>query len=88
MACLTLWDKPTARVFDTDGPFHALFANSEKSGLARDAVLTIRRRKRASSRVAGGCRGGEVDVSVSCQPPRCHDDGLTTVAYCKETHNQ
>lgn len=44
MACLTPWDKQTARVFDTEGAFHALFANSDKSGLARDAVLTIRKR--------------------------------------------
>lgn len=56
MACLTPWDKQTARVFDTGGSFHALFANSEKSGLARDAVLTIRRKKRASRRVAEDCR--------------------------------
>lgn len=55
MACLTPWDKQTARVFDTGGCFHALFANSAKSGLARDAVLTIRKKK-AYRRVAGGCR--------------------------------
>ena len=56
MACLTPWDKQTARVFDTDGAFHSLFANSAKSGLARDAVLTIRTKKRASRRVTEDCR--------------------------------
>ena len=59
MACLTPWDKQTARVFDTDGCFHALFANSDKSGLARDAVLTIRKHKKTCRRVAEGCRGGK-----------------------------
>ena len=64
MACLTPWDKQTARVFDTDGCFHSLFANSDKSGLARDAVLTIRKNRKAYRRVAGGCRGnGEECVS-------------------------
>ena len=63
MACLTPWDKQTARVFDADGCFHALFANSEKSGLARDAVLTIRRSRKACRRVAEGCRGATGEVS-------------------------
>lgn len=67
MACLTPWDKQTARVFDTDGAFHSLFANSDKSGLARDAVLTIRKSKRTSRRVAEGCRNGD-RVSVSGLP--------------------
>ena len=58
MACLTPWDKQTARVFDTDGCFHSLFANGDKSGLARDAVLTIRKSKKAYRRVAEGCRVG------------------------------
>ena len=66
MACLTPWDKQTARVFDTDGCFHALFANSDKSGLARDAVLTIRRHKKASHRVTEGCQCRDKGASVSC----------------------
>lgn len=70
MACLTPWDKQTARVFDTDGPFHSLFANSDKSGLARDAVLIIRKVKGASRRVAEGCRDGKKVFSVSVLPLR------------------
>lgn len=56
MPCLTPWDKQTARVFDTDGAWHSLFANSDKSGMARDAVLTIRTKKRAFRRVTGDRR--------------------------------
>lgn len=68
MSYLTPWDVQTARVYDTDGCFHAIFANSDKSGLARDAVPTIRRKKRASRRVAEGCRDVGKGVSVSCPP--------------------
>ena len=64
MPCLTPWDRQTARVFDTDGAFHSLFANSDKSGLARDAVLTIRRKNRAYRRVTEDCR---VDSVLGCE---------------------
>ena len=56
MPCLTPWDKQTARVYDTDGAWHSLVCNGGKAGMARDAVLTIRRRERASRRVTGDCR--------------------------------
>jgi hypothetical protein len=65
MACLTPWDKQTARVFDADGAWHSLFANSDKSGLARDAVLTIRKKKRTYRRVVEDCRGNPLRVFVS-----------------------
>ena len=58
MGCLTPFLPQTARIYDTDGAYHSLFANSDKSGLARDAVLVIRKRK-DFRRVAGSCRGGE-----------------------------
>lgn len=64
MPCLTPWDVQTARVFDTGGAWHSLFANSDKSGMARDAVLTIRTKKRASRRVTGDCR---VDSVSGCE---------------------
>ena len=74
MPCLTPWDKQTARVFGTDGAFHALFANSDKSGMARDAVLTIRRRKKASRRVTGDCRGElQKDALPDCDHPTAID---------------
>jgi hypothetical protein len=66
MPCLTPWDKQTARIFDTGGAWHSLFANSDKSGMARDAVLTIRKNKRASHRVMGDCR---VDSFSGCEFP-------------------
>lgn len=65
MPCLTPWDVQIARVFDTDGVFHALFANSDKSGLARDAVLTIRKKKKkACRRVTEECRD---DADEGCE---------------------
>lgn len=56
MSCLTPWDVQTARVYDTGGTWHSLFANSDKSGLARDAVLTIRKKKITYRRVTEDCR--------------------------------
>ena len=76
MGCLTPWDLQTARVFDTDGAWHSLFANSDKSGLARDAVLIIR--QRTSSRVAEDCHSRK-KVQVSCYPSVGYGNGLFTV---------
>lgn len=60
MPCLTPWDKQTARVYNTDGAWHSLVCNGGKAGMARDAVLTIRRKKRASRRVTEDCREDSV----------------------------
>ena len=72
MACLNPRDTQTARIFDTDGAFHSVMANTG-GGMARDGILTIRKRKnfrrvtgsRCSESNAGcelagggGCGGG------------------------------
>ena len=58
MGCLTPFMPQTARIFDADGCFHSLFANDGKAGMARDGVLTIRKKnKRASRQVTEDCRG-------------------------------
>ena len=75
MGCLTPWDKQTARIYDTDGTWHSLFANSDKSGLARDAVLIIRT-NRTSSRVAGDCHSPR-EVYVSGLPSKGYGNGFT-----------
>lgn len=69
MGCLTPFLPQTARIYDTDGAYHSLFANSDKSGLARDAVLVIRSKsKRDFRRVAGSCREGR--SADSCELAR------------------
>lgn len=64
MACLTPWDTQCARVYDTDGAWHSLMCNGGKAGMARDAVLTIRRKKRTFRRVTGDCRA---DSDAVCE---------------------
>ena len=64
MSCLTPWDAQAARVYDTDGTWHSLMNNGGKAGMARDAVLTIRRKKRTSRRVTEDCR---IDSGTVCE---------------------
>ena len=64
MSCLTPWDAQLSRVYDTDGAWHSLMCNGGVTGMARDAVLTIRRNKRTSRRVTEDCR---IDSGKVCE---------------------
>lgn len=64
MSCLTPWATQAARVYDTDDAWHSLMCNEGVTGMARDAVLTIRRKKRACRRVTEDCR---LDSGEGCE---------------------
>ena len=64
MPCLTPWDIQSARVYNTDGTWHSLMCNGGKAGMARDAILIIRRKNRTSRRVTEDCR---MDSEAVCE---------------------
>lgn len=51
MACLNPHDSIQARIFDTGGVFHTLYANNG-AGMRRDGVLVPKRRKADAGRAA------------------------------------
>lgn len=68
MACLNPHDPQTARIYDTDGAFHSVMANSG-AGMARDGVFVIRKRRFPPSGGETAARGGVCELGLSPSPP-------------------